>query len=146
MMKSKAPYDVALARAERGYQWLVNKGPLYDLDVNRIKVDGLNMAHPSACSVSQASSRSNYNHLSRAVQGWRPEFWVKYRWGVPNGFWLDLPVRSIFESTERYDRRGVTYTLLTQAWVEVITKHRQDNEPFPTYQVSEQTRRMAQFN
>lgn len=128
-MRSKAPYDVALRRAERGYQWLVTKGPRYGLDVSRVQVEYLDLAKAVSCVVTRASEHANFNQIYQAVRGHRPVFWNNWRWGIPNGFLLNINSSSY----DAYDTQGVSYRILTKAWVEVINSHRAVPPSTPSY-------------
>jgi hypothetical protein len=125
-MKSKAPYDVARRRVERGYNWLVTKGPTYGLDISRVETDDIRMDSHYHCVVARASARASaresYNQISRAVQGWRPSWLHNWRWGARNGFLL----LSAWGRT--YDRQGVTYEVLDRAWVDAINAHRKPSD------------------
>lgn len=120
-MRSQAPYDVAVRRVERGYRWLLAEGPRYGLDVNRVDPKKIRMEKPDECVVAYATGNHhvNFDHIFCAVGRFRPEFWTDWFWGVRNGFMLNAG-----NKPASYDRQGVSYELLTQAWVDVITKHR----------------------
>jgi hypothetical protein len=114
----KNPQEVARKRVERGYKWLVTKGPKYGLDINRVDVNRLSMTSSSMCVLGQASRTKTF-HL--AVDGIVPRWYslgLRCNWIVRRGF--NVCTRSIFHSV---DHRGVSLHDLSLAWVDVLTEH-----------------------
>jgi hypothetical protein len=118
----KDPQEVARKRVERGYQWLVAKGPKYGLDISRVNVNRLSMNSSSMCVLGQASPAGHFKLALISVVGMWPD-WMQCWWVTRRGF--NVCPRSVFHST---DRRGVSLHDLSAEWVEVLTKHQAKKE------------------
>lgn len=74
--------ETAAVRAYRGYRWLIENGPTYQLNVNHINPATLDVDSHRACPLAQASNGHTYGLVLARVRG----VYDDPTWALDHGF------------------------------------------------------------